>query len=176
MPTPLGHALAGLAVAGIAGSRKPLPPAHIAILVACATAPDLDLLLKFVDGANHHRGFTHSLFAAFLAGAVATALSFSGRSVPGAFAVGAAWASHVLLDFLGVDTSPPAGEMALWPFSSGFYVSPVSLFYDVPRSFTASAIRHNIAAVVIEIVVMVPVALVCWRRRPVTANSSGLLH
>ncbi|MEO8362548.1 MAG: metal-dependent hydrolase [Vicinamibacteria bacterium] len=165
MPTPLGHALAGLAVAGLAASRKSLPKAHIGILIACATAPDLDLLLKFVDGANHHRGFTHSLVAAIVAGLVAGVLKRQGASVPGGAVVAAAWASHVLLDFLGVDTSPPSGEMALWPFSSGFYVSPVSLFYDVPRSFTASAIRHNIVAVLIEIVVMGPIAWICWRRR-----------
>jgi hypothetical protein len=76
--------------------------------------------------------------------------------------MGGAWASHVALDYLGVDTSPPFGEMALWPFSHAFHISPVSVFYDIPRSFTADAIRHNLVAVAIEVAVLAPVAWLAW--------------
>jgi membrane-bound metal-dependent hydrolase YbcI (DUF457 family) len=163
MPTPVGHALAGIAVAGF--SKRPGPPLkHVAVLAFCAAAPDLDLVLRFVDGVNHHRGASHSLAAAILAGLAAWLLRRSGVDLPGAWAVGAAWASHVFLDYLGVDTSPPSGEMALWPFSSAFFASPVSVFYDVGRSFTAEAIRHNLVAVVIEVAVLAPVAWLAWGR------------
>ncbi len=161
MPTPLGHALAGLAVAGI-GRHSRLPGRDAALLAVCACAPDLDLVLRLFDGVNHHRGATHSLAAAALAGLAAFLLRRLGVSVPSPGLVSAAWASHVVLDYLGLDTSPPAGEMALWPFSTAFFVSPVSLFYDIPRSFTPAAIQHNLLAVALEVIVLGPVAWSCW--------------
>lgn len=164
MPTPIGHALAGLAVAGLSQSPRRASVFQIGILVLCAAAPDLDLALRLVDGVNHHRGASHSLVAAMLAGFVGLLLRRSGADLPRASMIAAAWASHVLLDFLGVDTSPPSGEMALWPFSTGFYISPITVFYDVSRSFTWAAIQHNAIAVGIEIVVLIPIVIVVWRR------------
>ena len=108
-----------------------------------------------------------SLAAALLIGLVALVLRRTGADLPGAGWMSAAWASHVLLDYLGLDTSPPSGETALWPLSTRFYVSPVAVFYDVRRAFTPPAIEHNAIAVAIELVVLVPIALLCWRRRPV---------
>jgi inner membrane protein len=164
MPTPIGHALAGVAVAGLFRRRAvSMPPSHLGALVFCAVAPDLDLVLRFVDGINHHRGATHSIAAAGLAGITAIALGPLGPGrLPGGLAVAAAWFSHVVLDFLGVDTSPPSGEMALWPFSESFFVSPVAVFYDVRRAFSTSAIQHNIIAGVAELLVMVPIAMLAW--------------
>ena len=163
MPTPIGHALAGLAVAGVAGGPTQLSGRHLFVLASCAVAPDLDLVLRLVDGVNHHRGASHSIGAAVLAGLVALLLRRIGFNLPGAFATGAAWASHVLLDFLGLDSSPPSGEMALWPLSTHFYISPVAVFYDVRRAFSPSAMMHNAVAVAIELTVLVPIAMICWR-------------
>ena len=164
MPTPVGHALAGLAVAGLFnGSPRPRP-SHVAILVCCALAPDLDLLLRLADGVNHHRAASHSLVAAALVGAIGSLLRWRGFDLPGGPSIAAAWASHIVLDYFGRDNSPPIGLMALWPFSSGFFASSVSVFQDVPRSFSAAAIRHNAAAVLLELAILSPAALVCWRR------------
>ena len=166
MPTPLGHALAGIAVAGVASSGRRLPAAHLGILVFCATAADLDLVLRFIDGVNHHRGASHSFGAAVLVAVVGFVLGRLGVKLPAVKAMSAAWASHVVLDFLGLDTAPPFGEMALWPVSTDFYVSPIAVFYDVRRSFSWSALRHNAVAVAIELVVLVPIVLLCWRSFP----------
>ena len=87
-----------------------------------------------------------------------------GVDLPSAILMGAAWASHVVLDYFGLDTSPPVGEMALWPFSAAFFASPVSVFYDVPRSFSGEAMRHNALAVAIELVILGPLVWLCWRR------------
>ena len=172
MPTPLGHALAGIAVAGLAGSARRLPAAHMGDLVFCATAPDLDLVLRFVDGVSHHRGASHSLGAVVLVAVVGFVVRRLGGNLPTVLAMSAAWASHVVLDFLGLDTAPPFGEMALWPVSTDFYVSPIAVFYDVRRSFSWSALRHNAVAVAIELVVLVPIALLCWRGFPPWRRSS----
>jgi membrane-bound metal-dependent hydrolase YbcI (DUF457 family) len=163
MPTPIGHALAGLAVAGVSGGGHRMANSHLGVLVFCATAPDLDLVLRLIDGVNHHRGASHSFGAAVLVGIAGFLLRRFGVPLPSGWLMGAAWASHVVLDYFGLDTSPPIGEMALWPFSSGFFASPISVFYDVPRSLTAVAMRHNAVAVVIELVVLVPMVAVCRR-------------
>jgi inner membrane protein len=166
MPTPIGHALAGLAVAKMSGGAHRMSNTHLAVLVFCAAAPDLDLVLRLVDGVNHHRGASHSFTAAALVGIAGYILRRLGAPLPSGWLMGAAWSSHVVLDYLGLDTSPPVGEMALWPFSSAFYASPISLFYDVPRVFTAAAMRHNALAVAIEVVMLAPIVAICWRRRP----------
>lgn len=166
MPTPIGHALAGMAIAGASGSAIRLKTTHIGVLVFCAAAADLDLLLRFVDGVNHHRGASHSLGAAVLVGVIGFLLKRLGADLPGAMSMSAAWASHVVLDYAGLDTSPPIGELALWPFSNGFFASPVSIFYDVSRSFSLAAIQHNAIAVAIEFAILGPVAWLCWSRSP----------
>ncbi len=165
MPTPIGHVLGGLAVAGLARRVAPLTSSQVGVLALVAAAPDLDLVLRFIDGVNHHRGASHSLAAAVIAGLAVFALRRMGfPQLPSGPAASAAWLSHVVLDYLGLDTSPPVGEMALWPFSADFYSSPIPLFLDVPRAFTAAAMRHNALAVLIEIVILVPVLALCWRR------------
>ena len=73
-----------------------------------AIAPDFDLL------AFNHRGESHSIGAAMLAGALAWLLT---RSPRWGAAVALAWGSHLLLDWLSNDTRPPLGIMALWPFN-----------------------------------------------------------
>ncbi len=162
MPTPIGHALAGLAVAGTAGGSRLSGP-HIAILAFCAAAPDLDLVLRLFDGVNHHRGPSHSFAMAAFVALGTVFLRRAGLDLPGPALMGAAWASHVVLDYFGLDTSPPIGEMALWPFSNGFHASPVSVFYDIPRSFSAAATRHNLIAVAVEVAILAPLAWLCWR-------------
>ena len=88
--------------------------------------PDLDLLF------NDHRGPSHSVGAAIIVGLVALAVT---RSVRWSVAATLAWGSHTLLDWLGNDTFPPIGIMALWPFSHGYYQSSLHLFPAVSRSY-----------------------------------------
>jgi membrane-bound metal-dependent hydrolase YbcI (DUF457 family) len=165
MPTPIGHALAGLAIAGVGRRVAPFSTSQVGWMAVLACAPDLDLTLRLVDGVNHHRGPTHSMGAALLAGVVVWILRRLGvASVPGGLSATAAWASHVALDYTGVDTSPPFGEMALWPFSDGFYISPIPIFLDVPRAISVAAIRHNLMAVAIEVVVLMPIVWISWRQ------------
>ena len=165
MPTPIGHALAGIAIAAMPRAAQP-KAAHVAALAFFAAAPDLDLVLRLADGMNHHRGPSHSFAAAAIASVMGFVLRRFGADLPSGGLIGAAWGSHVALDYFGLDTSPPIGEMALWPFSNRFFASSVSVFYDVPRSFVLEAIMHNALAVAIELVILGPVAWLCWRRAP----------
>jgi membrane-bound metal-dependent hydrolase YbcI (DUF457 family) len=170
MPSPVGHALAGLIVhvlsARDANERASLGRA--ALLAAAATAPDLDLLFRLVDGRNHHQAETHSIGAAALCGVVVWTFARLRRGArPAALGVAAsaAWLSHLLLDYLGADTHPPIGILALWPFDGGYYKSPWILFMDIGRTLEWATFRHDTLAVAWEIVLLGPLLLASWRLR-----------
>jgi membrane-bound metal-dependent hydrolase YbcI (DUF457 family) len=146
-----------------------------AVFAAAAMAPDLDLI------AGVHRGPTHSLTAALIAGgitwiAAAAAVSRmserTGRGRPGigvaghALAVAAAYATHTLLDWLGADSAAPFGIMALWPMSDNYYESPLHVFLAISRRYARPGFfTLNIRAVLRELAILGPVAaVVAWTR------------
>ena len=175
MPTPVGHAIAGLATGWFSDAlvrlRHTTPGRAAARLtiacVAAAVAPDLDILFRI------HRTYTHSVGAAMLAGAVAWLVARRQSSALGSPAVAGltvavAYSTHVLLDWLAKDTAPPYGLMALWPFSSRFYLSGANIFLEVSRRYWKpdEFIVGNFKAVGLEIVVLAPIlALAYWVRR-----------
>lgn len=134
MPSPVGHALAGYAVGALIAGRptrgtgaRLWPPPRLMIawaLLGCA--PDVD----FLFGA--HSMYTHSVGAALIVALAMAAFRLPFRLV---LAGAAVYLSHPLLDALGYDTNPPLGIMAFWPFSNGYYTSPVALLTPVSRRF-----------------------------------------
>ena len=170
MPSPLGHALAGLTVHLLTARDRAdvLRGARAFTIVAAALAPDLDLLLKYVDGQNHHQGASHSLGAALLAGLVVSLVGAwrrDERPVWMGLLAMMGWGSHVLLDYLGRDTHPPIGLLALWPVADGYYKFPWPVFLDIGRSFEWTAILHNSIAVAWELVILLPIPALLLRRR-----------
>ena len=160
MPTPVGHALAGLATAWF--SRRRPSRLLLAACVGAAVAPDLDILI------HHHRTYTHSVGAVIVVGVVAWGIARK-KSPQAAAAlavtVAAAYGTHILLDWLGKDTAPPFGLEALWPFSSRYYVSGADLFMEISRRYwkPGEFIVGNLRAVGWEILVLGPiVALAYW--------------
>jgi membrane-bound metal-dependent hydrolase YbcI (DUF457 family) len=175
MPSPVGHALAGVAAAWLSGGRlsrgahgtlfRPFsrrtptpsfdvtrPAMEIALFGAAAIAPDLDLLF------GAHSAYTHSIGVVL----IVFALTIAVAGVPQwriALGVAAAWASHILLDWFGTDTSPPIGVMALWPFDSGYYQSSLSIFDAVSRRYWLpdQFIYGNLRAAIKEIVILAPI-------------------
>jgi membrane-bound metal-dependent hydrolase YbcI (DUF457 family) len=147
--------------------------AGAAILAAAAIAPDLDLLV------HSHRGESHSIGAAVIAGVVAGTLwssAFVLRSASRegglrrdaarwAAAVTLAWASHILLDWLSNDTRPPLGVMALWPFARDYYKASLEIFPPVSRRYWESRFWiYNLRAVVVEVLILTPLATLAVRR------------
>ena len=121
-----------------------------------------------MDGRNHHQAETHSIGAAALCGIVVWMFArLRRRARPSALglAATAAWLTHVLLDYVGSDTHPPIGIMALWPFAPGYYKSPWILFLDIGRTLEWATVRHNAVAVAWEIVLLAPLLLASWRLR-----------
>jgi len=157
MPSPVGHALAGIALGSLAGRDRgwgvPLVCSFAAALA------DVDFLLPVV-----HRGPTHSLAAAVVVFAVALAtvriLRPTERPVRVAAVISLAALSHVLLDWLGEDSSTPRGLMAFWPFSSEYYISGLDAFDAVSRRYWREGFwRHNTIAVAKEVIILLPLAL-----------------
>lgn len=186
MPSPIGHAIAGLAAGWlVAGAPRlaPLVPTKVAgafrakvpamfwreagLFGALGALPDIDLLF------GAHSGPTHSLGATAVVGLTALALArFFGARRAGrlAMACAAAYASHVLLDWLGSDTSPPLGVMALWPFSQAHFESDMHVFMAISRRYYQgwTFVAQNVRAVCLEMVILAPILVLVgrFRRRP----------
>lgn len=157
MPSPLGHALGGAAVGLMAGR---LPSASWRLPVALgviACLPDLDLI------AGQHSGMTHSVGFAAIAGAVTY---LGSRSARFALAAAVAYGSHVLFDWLGLDTSPPLGVMALWPFDTSFYMSPWTPLPPVSRRYWLPGFwTHTLRVAAIELLLFGGALLVALHTR-----------
>jgi inner membrane protein len=181
MPTPIGHVLGGVAAGWLVAGRSTAAARegqarsswwaharepHAALFGAMGAAPDIDLLF------GTHSTYTHSVCA--VAGtAVAALLWTRGRHPRLAVACAAAVASHVLLDWLGSDTTPPLGVMALWPFTREFYQSPFFLFMAISRRWWLPGFyTQNGIAALRELVILAPaVALIgAVRARPGTTR------
>lgn len=171
MPSPLAHTLIALSLHAVTArdDDEAGSVARAAVFVGAAVAPDLDLLLRFVDGRNHHQAQSHSLGCALIAGLLAWAIARTWRLANPArwgAAAGLGFISHVALDYLGRDTHPPIGLMALWPLSSGHFKFPWPLFMDIGRTLDLQTMRHNAVAVGWEVLVLAPLLVLSWRLRP----------
>ena len=154
MPSPIGHALGGQSLPdGSVGGPRGRRARRRASTPPIGVAPDLDLLV------GTHSTYTHSV-GAVAVWSLSRALAASQAPARGGRAIAAAWASHLLLDWLGSDTSPPIGIMALWPFSrehyqSSFYVfDAISRRYWLPEQF----VWGNLKAALREVLILGPLA------------------
>jgi hypothetical protein len=153
VPSPVGHALGGLIVGEV------LAPSALLLCAAAGVLPDID----FAWGGHNRQ--THSVGAAIVAGLVVLAWKRSPRL---AIAVTLSWATHVLFDWLGSDDTPPLGVMALWPLDSNFYFADAFVFEAISRRYWLdNFITHNTWAVLKEVLILAPLAIVIryWRTR-----------
>ncbi|HEY7288983.1 MAG TPA: metal-dependent hydrolase [Vicinamibacterales bacterium] len=176
MPSPVGHSIAGATIAWLLEPRGRSDARADSTRLAgfgpltwwcafLAAAADLDLLLP-----GTHRTFTHSVTAvAITCITTIVVMTVTGKvTAPAAWRVAlacsAAYASHLLLDWMAVDDTPPRGIQMLWPFSREWFISNWDLFRGTARLgvFTAPAIRQNVLAVTQEILSLAPIAYVVW--------------
>jgi membrane-bound metal-dependent hydrolase YbcI (DUF457 family) len=192
MPSPIGHALAGVAAAWIAdlvpGNRawRTAPQsatwyrrAGNGLTVVCAglaAAPDADLVvLPFFEG---HRTFTHSLAAMTAVGVIAAFAATRMRLPVARVALmsAAAYGTHLLLDWLGTDNYAPRGLQLFWPFDDRWFISEWNIFLQTRRYDLLSPpiIRQNLMAIATEITMLAPIVFVIWllRSRSLKSDSS----
>jgi membrane-bound metal-dependent hydrolase YbcI (DUF457 family) len=178
MPSPIGHALAGVAVAWgadlVPGNRawRTAPPsaawyrrAGNGLTVTCAAlaaAPDLDLAVR-----EYHRSVTHSVTAVAVVGLIAAFVAARRhRPVARVAAMCAgAWATHLLLDWLAVDRLYyPYGIQLFWPFDRRWFISRLDIFVGTERHniLGAAAIEQNAVAIGQELLLLLPIVVMLW--------------
>lgn len=179
MPTPVGHSLAGIAVAlaGERGRRRRdlrgfLTSPTTVLCVALATLPDVDLLFP-----EFHRTATHSATVTAVVAIVAAAMTArapsgatgtreTSRRIAWSLVViyAAAHASHLLLDWLNCDPSDRPGIQALWPFSDRWFSSGWCVFPGEERRhiFTVAAMVRNLTVLAWELGILGPVVVALW--------------
>ena len=150
-------------------SRLPHPFLTAVAFASLGVVPDLDVLVE-----GTHRLYTHSVAAVgFVVVLAAVSLRAAGprglttreRTVL-ALAAAAAYASHILLDWLGDDRSVPIGIRALWPFTDAYFQSDLRWFPPVERRYWLPGFwTANLRAVGWELLVLSPVALLAWAVR-----------
>ena len=181
MPSPIGHALAGVVAAWAAdlvpGDRAWRTATRFAswyaragngLTLACvclAIAPDIDLLFLPFDSQSH-RTATHSAGALLVVGLFAAAMAVRTRRPVARVTLmcAAAYATHLLLDWLGADNFPPRGLQLLWPFSHAWFISDWDVFPQTARRqiTTGLVLRMNLLAIAQEMAMLLPIVIVLW--------------
>jgi inner membrane protein len=189
MPSPLGHALGGMAagwlIAGCPRLRGGARPAaadgnraapgvrgrvarvlrHPTLWQSAAWFGALGVLADIDFLAGRHSHHTHSVGAVALVFVVVLAL-VGPRWWPTALASAAAYSTHLLFDWMGNDTSAPIGILALWPFSEQFFQSRLFLFDAISRRYWLPGFWvHNLRAIAWELLVLVPLVVLIARAR-----------
>ena len=160
MPSPIGHALAGVA---FVWSVNPRTERRLVLAAAAlAVLPDADLVHP-----GWHRAYTHSIGAVLLVSIITVVVTgWVTRRIAWRVVLlcGGAYATHLLLDWLGADFFAPYGIRALWPFDDGWYISGVDLFRQTARRhlFTAPIIMQNVKAIAQEIAILAPIVYALW--------------
>jgi membrane-bound metal-dependent hydrolase YbcI (DUF457 family) len=177
MASPVGHGLMGYAVYRMAASAKREDRRTLlGLCLLLAIAPDFDFVAGVVLGqpALYHQGISHSL-------GVALVVSF-GVAVTYSLPKGTLWAdwgrfflayaSHPIIDMFGPDRRPPIGIPLFWPLSDICYLSPWQIFWGVHHVKATSATTwewitailtvHNLAAIALEVMVILPVILLAY--------------
>jgi inner membrane protein len=180
MPLPIAHSMMGYAIAEVAEAanvrltgKKWL---NVSIFVALANLPDCDFLPGFLLGEpnRYHQWFTHSIGFSILAGLFGGLFYWRRNQVRPPIAenqerfglhgifISLAVLSHLVLDLLTWDSSPPKGMMLFWPFDTKHYDVRWSLFLssqrdNVSATFFSSLLNwHNFKIALREFLIMAP--------------------
>ncbi len=183
MPSPVGHSLIGLAIAaarfaprgtwraiGLGLWRERLA---VLLVVAMSNAPDVDYIPGILAGElnQYHQLYTHTI-------GWAVAVSFAVWMLWKRWRVAMGWGGwvlllgtligHLLADYVTADAKAPYGIMFFWPFSGGFFTSPVSIFKGfLKRDWGDILSGYNAEAVLVELGWCLPLLLgvALWKRR-----------
>lgn len=124
-----------------------------------------------------HHYFSHSIpFALLVTAVIWLLLRLARRRSAERWTVllGAAYFTHLLLDYMTEDGSVPRGIPLLWPFTTRHFMSPILIFYSIHRGDWQDIFSpENMLALLVEMSVMVPISLISlWfaRRRLASAT------
>jgi inner membrane protein len=168
MPSPVAHSLTGYVIYRAASPVHACRWQYVVLYLFAANAPDLDFLPGFLVGDPdlYHHGVSHSIgFAVLFASALSLFLLFLKRDpIRRNFLIFfCLYSSHVILDWLSVDTAFPYGVPFLWPLTDEYFIAPFPFLPDVSRasssgiSFITSLFSlHNFWTVGVEFLLFSP--------------------
>jgi len=188
MSSPLGHSMMGYIIyRGIRRWQGVPRWRHLVFYLLAANAPDLDFLPGFLVGQPnlYHHGVSHSIGLALLFALLVSflLLFLEGTPIKRNFAIFfCLYSSHLILDWLTLDTALPYGLPFFWPLTYEYYISPFPLFPDVSRasssglSFIASLFSlHNLRTVAVEFLLFTPFVWIVSsiEKRPISRESKS---
>jgi inner membrane protein len=177
MATPIGHSLAGYAVACRSkGGRTSYQLVVLCILMA--NVPDFDFLPGLIAGnpALYHQGITHSIgFGCIVSLVAAAGYAYGGWPLLQIFYLCLfSYVSHLVMDVFGPDGRLPYGIPLFWPISDTYFISPIHFFLGMHHAESAHASIQewiggvlsfrNLAAVALEAALITPFVFVGMRR------------
>lgn len=169
MASPAAHSLTGAIIYFAFKSRHRLAARDLWWLILAANIADFDLIPGMLTGdhALFHRTLSHSVLGSLLfAFIVYVICRWRNHHSPGRFTLlmFTAYASQLMVDWLSLDTGPPAGLPLFWPFDDEHYMASPTVFLNIERTglFSPEVIIHNIKAVILEIVILGPPAALLW--------------
>ena len=172
MPSPVGHTIGAFAAmlavdpSIISTGRRLTLAMGTAFVVG--TLADADFVVAYYSTTPYlrHHYFSHSIpFAiifTLLCWVILKSIQFR-NATRAAGVLGAAYTSHLLLDYFAEDGSRPYGIPLLWPFSDRHFIAPFDVFLSIHRGeFSDLFSMHNVFAILIEIGVLAPIALLLF--------------
>ncbi len=165
MPSPVGHSLAGYALARLTRVRITRDERVLFVFAACvAILPDLFGEIAWKVARLPPHSFSHSIAAmlllALIGAAIGTRRGF--RFWPVFLVIAAAYGSHLLADLLRPDFVPLEGEQLFWPLRSTYAIDlnilphiPAHAAYAHPAGYA----RALAGIVLRELLVLGPLAL-----------------
>jgi membrane-bound metal-dependent hydrolase YbcI (DUF457 family) len=177
MPSPIGHTLAGCAVA-LALTPPQMSQSQAwqawALCVISANLADMDFIPGLITGdpRHFHRGPSHSLMAAIVVAGLGASL-LTWWSVPWLTRAGLiflAYASHVGLDYF----TPGRGVLLSWPISHRRYQAAYPWFRGITLGKTRQSFffeidpKHLLAAIRREVLLVAPGVAVLALARTLT--------
>jgi len=174
MPSPVGHSLAGLCVFMVAQNHVNIRRGGWFLVgsVVIANLADLDFLpgLLLANLPSFHHQGTHSIITAVATGLITASLArrWNLNGMVWGIWGGGLYLSHIILDLLVNDPSPPFGVQLLWPFSETYFISPITPFasfdyYNLTIGILGSLFSvHNLNTIIKEIVLMAPLLCLAW--------------
>jgi inner membrane protein len=178
MPSLIGHSLMGYMIYRV--TAQPVGVKRWQLLglsLLAANAADLDFIPGFLigDPSRYHNGISHSIGFAVLWGALCGLwLGLTKRAAVGrAFALFfTLYTSHLVLDWLSHEVR------FLWPLSDTYYIAPFAFWLNIHRADSSGAFflsllsLHNLRAVTVECLVLVPAILLMEAWRNLTDGSA----
>lgn len=174
MATPYGHALVGLSLLNLWYPKAIFSKGRqwlvYGLIALGASFPDLDFIpgLFLGQGGRFHHGFFHSVGIALGLGLITgiglrlTRRGFSVVTITGL--VLSLDLSHLVLDFF---TEASKGFPLLWPFTEARFLSSISLFPRVERTWGHPDFwTQALFCFTVETFLLVPLWVTSWRRRP----------